>query len=1415
MVEEAENSHFVEKDINSVQQIMLDFYNRNKLNNEFTTGEYYNGIDENGEKKYKVGKKIYKFHADSNLIKFKFTDYKNLKKLANEIEKSSSNIPKVVDQMFTDLHRSDFFDIKNNKNYVIQDGSYEHKLYSLYNLLREVFGAKLKMRNDIKIEEFRKILNNKQYWNKIFFNPDEYNKSNDLQLSDLFSNDNDYKVADDIKLIIYISLECSQTFEATLYNNTHLMLDSNDGSFDLGISSFKLSILDVFDDKPYFIKGSNLIPFLNIDGIPISKFTVGYGFSINSVDNINGLHTNCLLNLLYKPNPNNLILQDCIDYLQEVLKNISNINIFRCLSEDKVKAEKGDTKKGLGPGISALEMYRTYRPKDDIYKPFHCSGADKDSRNNPICTYNGLLNYVDEFADKHCYDLRREDIFVEIKKFISKEIYKYMPLCFIFSINMHICNKLFKGVDGVVNGIDYNRYFLIEIVESIPTVKYIDVNPEVIQLQTLGAQLQLPKYQKIIFMVTNENPDEVSCPWLVGKEKEKYELGDPWLPIKDMKYILENKDKYKKILNIENKYLTILVSSNFIKNICNVSLLYYFNIDEYSKINNFFFTQLRYNNYTNLSNVLLTISFNRIIMELLKHYKGIQFSTLLNSIVSSLGNETVLKDKFNSVYTMMSLNLTAENIFDYCKIKYCKTELKEFIDNLNELKNAIIKGDRGLTTQPTENHTQHSQYFFQETLKANDPHNLLTENYKSVSFDSQDYQKTYKVNDESFEFEKASNTTALTIKDGLNIKEMYPSKLKQDISLPEIVKQALTDIYRQKYYDNMRNKFYVFKDLSWEKIDSQDKYAQYLFSFYKLLLFVYGNDRLFKTAITLDEIKALFNEKKYWNHFYLNQELYNNESEKAKIKGDINSLFTAEVSDDLKLLMYIFLMTAQTFYARLQKKILEKTNGLITAVNMEHIKILDLVKDKPYINTVIGLALDKDTGLNTIYSGIAVIINPMDLDQLNILDQKCLVNLHFTPNPEKTIIDNGNDYYYEFIKSISKMNIFRCLSEEKVKAEKGDTGKGLTAGISALEMYRTYRPQNNTYVGMHCSGFDQKAKYEKLCNYDGMLNFADNLSGKRCYSLTRQDMFIEINSFISKNTYKFMPCCFVFSINMHICNKLFKGVNGGENGIDYNRYFLIEIIEFIPTVKYIDGNPEVIQLQTLETLLRLPKYQKIIFMVTNENPDEVSCPWLVGKEKEKKYELGDPWLPIKDMIYILENKDKYQEILKFEGYLPIFVSPNFAKNLLALTLLYNTSVIRDTFAEAILIKKTIDVRFMGLNCFEYLQQLLLASAFNRMLLANANKDNIEYDEVLNNILRLKDDIQYEKVLKNILRLIKQQTEAKDTTFVVSKLLYPKMKTASEIHNTIIDEYKLSPYFDANIIALITRKPIPTRANTNL
>jgi hypothetical protein len=161
------------------------------------------------------------------------------------------------------------------------------------------------------------------------------------------------------------------------------------------------------------------------------------------------------------------------------------------------------------------------------------------------------------------------------------------------------------------------------------------------------------------------------------------------------------------------------------------------------------------------------------------------------------------------------------------------------------------------------------------------------------------------------------------------------------------------------------------------------------------------------------------------------------------------------------------------------------------------------------------------------------------------------------------------------------------------------------------------------------------------------------------------------------------------------------------------------------------------------------------------------------------------------------------------------VSPNFAKNLLALTLLYNTSVIRDTFAEAILIKKTIDVRFMGLNCFEYLQQLLLASAFNRMLLANANKDNIEYDEVLNNILRLKDDIQYEKVLKNILRLIKQQTEAKDTTFVVSKLLYPKMKTASEIHNTIIDEYKLSPYFDANIIALITRKPIPTRANTNL
>jgi hypothetical protein len=169
---------------------------------------------------------------------------------------------------------------------------------------------------------------------------------------------------------------------------------------------------------------------------------------------------------------------------------------------------------------------------------------------------------------------------------------------------------------------------------------------------------------------------------------------------------------------------------------------------------------------------------------------------------------------------------------------------------------------------------------------------------------------------------------------------------------------------------------------------------------------------------------------------------------------------------------------------------------------------------------------------------------------------------------------------------------------------------------------------------------------------------------------------------------------------MHICNKLFKGVDG--YGIEYNRHFLIEIIEFIPRVKYID-NAEVIDLQTLEPLLQLPKYQKLFFMVSNENPDVLSCPWLDGKKTEK-YELGDPWLPIRDMKYILENKDKYQEILKFEGYLPIFVAPNFAKNLLALTLLYNTNVICKNFATQIKIEKIIDVQYMGLNCFEYLQK---------------------------------------------------------------------------------------------------------------
>jgi hypothetical protein len=737
----AENiSDLYKKKVNNklIYDIIINVYEKIKVNeqdnNEFT-------IDENKIKNFIINKK------NPQTVKFIYKNFKNIKKLYPKFksEFNTYKYPPCVYQFFLDAYRTEFYNARTGEFYSLNNedlNNEDHmKIYAYYKLLKSIYGELIPIRDDITAKTFKTIIETREYWNPIFFDIDKYSAETDLDFTSLFSNDPEYNVDDDIKLVFYFCIMLMQTLDASLMNQTSDESNVNNMHIwnNIGFTNNKLTILDIFDNKPYLTIGSNLCSTLNIfitdennkDINYNSLITCGYGFNTCSIDDIANKDAKFVLKLLYKPNDNNTIMEDCIEYAKILFKELGNINIFRCLTEEQAKAIKADTKKGESVGL-AKEMYTTYRPKDDTYKSASCSGRSKytrwgkhpdepEAKYDLNCTYGDMLNYVDNLTD-FCFQLTKYKLFEEINKFINKEFYKYMPICFIFSINIHICNKLFKGL-APEDYINFNRQFVIQIREFTPYVKYIDTFEE-FALDSLKPQdaeslplLNISKYHKLFFIVSTEDIDDIACPWLKEKEKEKekFDLGDPWLPIYSMKKILEKSFRYQKIFDFEMKYIPVFVSSNFIKNILSISLLYTYLNDKLNaaKINSVFINDFNYYNFDHITDSLLMISFNRIILELLDYIKKLKpdlqylkFNEIMNKIndeidekiiveqidESSTVNPTeikLLKEKFDSVKTMMAFNLSAEQIFKYCIEKNKLTDVNVVLQKLNNITSSL------------------------------------------------------------------------------------------------------------------------------------------------------------------------------------------------------------------------------------------------------------------------------------------------------------------------------------------------------------------------------------------------------------------------------------------------------------------------------------------------------------------------------------------------------------------------------------------------------------------------------------------------------------------------------------------------------------------------------------------------------
>ena len=467
-------------------------------------------------------KQINNFHIESNILKFVAKNYLNPDTFYAP-EHSIGDITEDIKlSLKKELNRCYLIDIRNNKKYQLNNTGKEtwtQNVFSLYKLLKHICGDKYTTTIEITEQDIENI---------------QWTNDKTGKLKSLVKNN-----SDDIQKLIYCAINL---FQNLVLNYAHKFYGSN--NIISQFSSDRIFIIDIINDQPYITMISN-ITYLYINHNLI--ITYAYFLQFNPLNYIEEESPKVLLQLLHKPNIKQTILQDSMHYLSSIMDNYWNLNIFRCLFNEPLTQQSTFLK------TAKDRSYRPYIPKlstDDAFENLSCSAYGGKNKDNPRCTYNGLLKNVDYLTDKHCYDIDGVVILNEINRFISNEKFKYLPVCFIFSIDENTLIKLFRKTHNP------DIPYIIEIIKTTVFLRENVYKEEIVLPSTVN--FNLPEYQKVIFIVNTQYEET---------------FPDSMLSIEGMKSIIKNKEVYKDLCNCE-EHIPVLVSSYLARNILTVSLLY-------------------------------------------------------------------------------------------------------------------------------------------------------------------------------------------------------------------------------------------------------------------------------------------------------------------------------------------------------------------------------------------------------------------------------------------------------------------------------------------------------------------------------------------------------------------------------------------------------------------------------------------------------------------------------------------------------------------------------------------------------------------------------------------------------------------------------------------------------------------------
>ena len=394
-------------------------------------------------------------------------------------------------ELAKEINRTDYYDFINKKKYKInkittKDGQdlWVKYLFAFYKLLEHIYGHDVI--GVITLEEIAHIK-----W------------VNDNTIVEPTTNIN-------IKKLIFCAKSVFQKF-ILQYQRKLPSFEHETNNFMANIpSESSVHIIDIINNIPYMSLVCSIQLLNGTKALNLPRY--GSFIQFNNIYNIDEI-PKAIFYLFYKPNITQTAIQDIMQYYLTFMDTCMNVNIFKCLNNQKKAFQK---------------------PFDS----YDCFGMQKSI--DPKCTYNGLLNYIDYVSNK---DSKSVDILNEIQNFINNAKFKYLPICFFFCIDKNILFALLN----LNNRISDNSLCIAAYSKDGKILLQGDCNNNQTNTNTepKDINIQIPEYQKIIFIV-NENNDKTNI--------------NSQLSINEIKFIIENQENYKKLCDCK-QYIPVLVSS--------------------------------------------------------------------------------------------------------------------------------------------------------------------------------------------------------------------------------------------------------------------------------------------------------------------------------------------------------------------------------------------------------------------------------------------------------------------------------------------------------------------------------------------------------------------------------------------------------------------------------------------------------------------------------------------------------------------------------------------------------------------------------------------------------------------------------------------------------------------------------------